>query len=130
MSIVLAALAIALPGAPAHHQPVRPRRTCRTHRCLVRVARKRCERGSVVGCIQRGARAYRVDEEYLIDVAWCESSHDPGAVNGRYVGLFQFGPDAWRRTPYASRSRTSAKWSSLAAGYAFSRGRAREWSCA
>ncbi len=32
-----------------------------------------------------------------IDVAWCESRGKPGAVNGRYGGLFQIGPTEWRK---------------------------------
>ncbi len=116
-------LALALPA------PADAAGGCRTHKCEVRVARKACERGSVTGCIKRGARQHRVDEGRLLRVAWCESTFRPFATNGQYAGLFQFGPALWGELRYRDRSRFSAKWSSLAAGLAFRLGLASHWEC-
>jgi hypothetical protein len=71
-----------------------------------------------------------VSESWLRSVAWCESRFDPYATNGIYAGLFQFGPTLWNALRYRRYSRFSAKWSSLAAAYAFSRGLSYQWSCA
>lgn len=126
--VTLAALALPAPAQASDHAAV-DRGGCHTWSCLERVARKQCERGIVRGCVRRGARRYRVDEGLMMRIAYCESTMNPSATNGQYVGLYQFGANAWSRTPYARRSRFSAKWSSLAASYAFSRGRAGEWEC-
>jgi hypothetical protein len=63
-------------------------------------------------------------------VAWCESRFDPSAMNGQYVGLFQFGPVLWGALPYRRYSRFSAKWSALAAAFAFQHGLSYQWECA
>jgi hypothetical protein len=41
------------------------------------------------------ANQYGVDEQLLIKIAWCESRFDPGAVNGPYLGLYQFMQERW-----------------------------------
>lgn len=38
---------------------------------------------------------YGIDEQLLIRIAWCESRFDPGAVNGPYLGLYQFMEERW-----------------------------------
>ena len=118
MTALLASLALALPTGG-----------CQSHECMVRVARKACERGSVTACVRRGARQHRVSETWLLRVAYCESTLRPWATNGQYHGLFQFGPALWGSLRYRARSRLSAKWSSLAAGLAFRQGLSSHWEC-
>lgn len=36
-----------------------------------------------------------VNKDLLRKIAWCESKFNPLAVNGIYVGLFQFAPNTW-----------------------------------
>lgn len=38
---------------------------------------------------------YGIDKQILINIAWCESKFNPGAVNGPYLGLYQFHTDRW-----------------------------------
>jgi soluble lytic murein transglycosylase-like protein len=102
----------------------------RPHGCEIRHARVQCEHGLVRACIRRAALHRGVSESWLRAVAWCESRFDPGATNGRYVGLFQFGPVLWGALPYRHRSRFSPKWASLAAALAFRRGLSNQWECA
>jgi len=98
--------------------------------CEIRQARIACEHGQTTACIRRAALHRRVSESWLRSVAWCESRLDPFATNGQYAGLFQFGPVLWNALRYRRYSRFSAKWSSLAAAYAFSRGMSGQWACA
>lgn len=73
------------------------------------------------------AAAYGVPAGRLRRVATCESTLNPNARNGRYVGLFQFGLPLWNATPYRKFSRTDPYAASLAAAWAFERGMARHW---
>lgn len=50
----------------------------------------------VNGLIDRFAAQYAVDPNVLRHVAICESGFKSNAVNGDYVGLFQFGPTTWK----------------------------------
>ena len=45
--------------------------------------------------IERFAAQYVVDPNVLRHIAICESGFNPSAVNGSYVGLYQFGPITW-----------------------------------
>ena len=60
-------------------------------------------------------------------LATCESTLNPTARNGRYLGLFQFGAPLWRTTPHAKFSRTDPYAAALAAAWAFKRGMASHW---
>jgi hypothetical protein len=71
-----------------------------------------------------------VSESRLQSVARCESTLNPYATNGQYVGLFQFGAPLWNQTPYRNFSRTDPYAASQAAAWAFARGWASHWSCA
>lgn len=73
------------------------------------------------------AATYGVPEAKLRRVATCESTLNPKARNGRYVGLFQFGLPLWRATPYGRFPRTDPYAAALAAAWAFKRGMARHW---
>lgn len=59
--------------------------------------------------------AYGVPRSELSSVAWCESTQRPDARNGRYRGLFQFGP-IFESSPYG-RAGLSV-WSPLASAMA------------
>lgn len=126
MSLILAVLALAVPVPADAHVGADH---CASRACLVRVARKACERGSIRACVRRGARQHGVDERRLLIVAWCESTMRPWAVNGQAAGLFQFMPVTWASLRYRRHSPFSAKWSSLAAGLAFRLGMERQWEC-
>jgi len=45
--------------------------------------------------IDKFGAEYGVDPNILRHTALCESGFDPLAVNGSYVGLYQFGPITW-----------------------------------
>jgi soluble lytic murein transglycosylase-like protein len=71
--------------------------------------------------IAAAAAEYGIGADYLMSVAWCESSLDPGAVSpAGYYGLFQFDQSTWAAYGYGSiydpvaQSRTAARM--LAAG--------------
>ncbi len=82
---------------------------------------------SVNHALRVAASAYGVPLARLGRVATCESTLNPNAKNGRYVGLFQFGAPLWRATPYAKFSRTDPYAAALAAAWAFKRGMASHW---
>lgn len=90
----------------------------------------RCSQSRPSYCILRASLHRHVSYQWLRSTAWCESRLNPYATNGQYVGLFQFGPNAWARSGYASHSPFRAKWAALGAAYLFSIGHSREWSCA
>lgn len=73
------------------------------------------------------AATYGVSEAKLRRVATCESTLNPNARNGRYLGLFQFGLPLWNATPYGDFSRADPYAASLAAAWAFKRGMQRHW---
>jgi len=73
------------------------------------------------------AATFGVPQDKLRRVATCESTLDPQAGSGRYIGLFQFGSTLWNRTPYGGFDRTDPYASALAAAWAFSRGMRSHW---
>lgn len=109
--------------------PPAPRPRLSPREARLRLVMHRCEKGDVKACIERGARRWRVDIATMMRRARCESRLDPGAKNGKYKGLFQFGDLLWSLTPYAQYSPYSAKWSSLAAAWGQAHGYASHWSC-
>ena len=84
---------------------------------------------SVTKAIRLAAITHGVSESRLRRVAHCESTHNPYATNGRYVGLFQFGTPLWNQTPYRNFSRTDPYAASQAAAWAFARGWSSHWTC-
>lgn len=48
------------------------------------------------GFIERFAGQYAVDPNVLRHIATCESGFNASAVNGPYIGLYQFGASAWQ----------------------------------
>lgn len=41
---------------------------------------------------------FTFDAKLLLDIAYCESSYDPNARSGIYVGLYQFDLPTWKET--------------------------------
>lgn len=83
--------------------------------------------GSVDHALTIAAATYGVSKARLRAVATCESTLNPMAANGPYVGLFQFGMPLWRSTPYGKLSRTDPYAAALAAAKTFREGGARHW---
>ena len=77
--------------------------------------------------IRLAAAAYGQSEDRLRAVAECESHLDPAAVNGPYLGLYQFGQPLWDRTPFRDFPRSHPYAAALAASWAFSRGMSSNW---
>jgi hypothetical protein len=126
-----AVLAVFLPASP-------PAEECRTRECARRVASERCSQRRPRSCIHFAALRWSVSWTMLRRKAWCETggtfspyAWNPKTVGGEHAtGLFQFLPSTFSSTPYARRSITSARYSSLAAGWMHHVGRGIEWACA
>jgi soluble lytic murein transglycosylase-like protein len=80
------------------------------------VASSQTSAGSIVGIIYRAADEFGVGHSYLLSVAECESTLDPGAYNpAGYYGLFQFDRTTWSAYGYGSiydpvaQARTAAR---------------------
>lgn len=82
---------------------------------------------SVSHALTIAAATYGVPVAKLRRVAMCESTLNPSARNGRYLGLFQFGTPLWNTTPYRRFPRTDPYAAAGAAAWAFARGMARHW---
>lgn len=85
------------------------------------------------GFIDRFAGQYGVDPNVVRHLALCESGFRPNAVNGDYVGLFQFGPTTWKNIraeigeDTSINLRYSAEESTQTACYALSKGKSKIW---
>lgn len=99
----------------------------RHRRDVTRLRRTTRSVPSVNHALTLAAAAYGVPVSRLRRVATCESTLNPKATNGRYVGLFQFGTPLWKTTPYRHFSRTDPYAAAAAAAWAFKRGMARHW---
>jgi hypothetical protein len=83
--------------------------------------------------IDRFSAQYAVDANVLRHIAICESGFTPNAVNGNYVGLFQFGPTTWKNLrkeigeAIDINLRFSAEESAQTAAYALSQGKRGIW---
>jgi hypothetical protein len=81
----------------------------------------------------RYANEYGIDSQLLKRIAYCESEFNPFAVNGPYIGLFQFHADRWRdhRTDMGHDPnpdlRTNAEESIKTAAYLVSLGKLHMW---
>ncbi|KKU09658.1 MAG: hypothetical protein UX13_C0034G0005 [Candidatus Woesebacteria bacterium GW2011_GWB1_45_5] len=79
--------------------------------------------------IDRFSGQYAVDPNVMRHIAICESGFNPNAVNGPYVGLFQFGPITWKNIreeigeDTSINLRYSAEESAQTAAYALSKGK-------
>lgn len=87
----------------------------------------------VNGFIERFSAQYGVDPNVVRHVAICESGFRSNAVQGIYVGLFQFGPTTWKniRVEFGEDPnpslRFSAEESVQTAAYAISKGKGGIW---
>lgn len=102
----------------------------RAHRLAVAKLRRPATVAGPAGvhhALRIAASTYGVPLARLRRVATCESTLNPNAANGRYLGLFQFGTPLWRSTPFAKFSRTDPYAAALAAAWAFKRGMAGHW---
>lgn len=83
--------------------------------------------------IEKYAAQYAVDPNVLRHVAVCESGFNSSAVNGIYVGLFQFDAAAWKNIRQEmgkainSELRFSAEESAQTAAFALSKDRGKLW---
>lgn len=98
----------------------------RAVRAELRAAR-RTWRPTVDHAIALAAATYQVDRGKLRRVALCESTLNPTARNGRYLGLYQFGLPLWNGTPYRWWPRTDPYAAALAAATIIARGGAHHW---
>jgi hypothetical protein len=85
------------------------------------------------GFIDRFSSQYSVDPNVLRHMALCESGFNSSAVNGNYVGLYQFAPTTWKNIRKEMGEdenkdlRFSAEESVQTAAYAFSKGKTGIW---
>lgn len=99
-----------------------------SHRRDVRLLQRQlAHRPSVRHAIRLAGAAYRLDPDRMTRIARCESRLDPGAANGRYLGLYQFGTPLWAKTPFRTFDRTDPYAAAMAAAWAFSQGLDRNW---
>jgi hypothetical protein len=75
------------------------------------------------------ATAVGVDPAAARRVAWCESRYTPGAANGRYLGVYQFGAPLWSTTPFRGYPRTDAAANTAAAMWVVRRTGWGPWEC-
>lgn len=100
------------------------------HRRALKAERRLRNRFSrdVAYALRLASAAYGVPYSQLSAVAWCESNHDPSAVNGQYRGLFQEGP-MFERGPFAGFSPWDPVPNALMAAYTVSREGWQQWEC-
>jgi len=85
------------------------------------------------GFIEDYAKQYGVSIDVLRHIAVCESGFNPQARNGPYIGLYQFGPTAWKNNRALMGEDTDlalrfdAKESAQTAAYLVSLGRRDIW---
>lgn len=83
--------------------------------------------------IDRFSSQYSVDPNVMRHMALCESGFNSSAVNGNYVGLYQFAPNTWKNIRKEMGEdtevnlRLSAEESVQTAAYAFSKGKTGIW---
>jgi hypothetical protein len=103
------------------------RRERAAHERVVGRARRDHAPSRPAEAIRLAAAAYGQSEDRLRSVAECESHLDPAAVNGPYLGLYQFGQPLWGRTPFRDFPRSHPYAAALAASWAFSHGLSSNW---
>lgn len=85
------------------------------------------------GFIDRFSSQYSVDPNVMRHIAVCESGFNPAAVNGPYVGLYQFAITSWKNIRREMGEDTninlrfSAEESAQTAAYAISKGKQGIW---
>lgn len=85
------------------------------------------------GLIDRFSSQYSVDPNVMRHIAICESGFNPNAVNGPYIGLYQFAATTWKNIRLEmgedvnTNLRFSAEESAQTAAYAVSKGKEGIW---
>ena len=83
--------------------------------------------------IERFSAQYGVDPNVMRHIAVCESGFNPLAINGPYIGLYQFGKSSWTSNRQAlgedidTDLRLSAEESVQTAAYIISIGKDSLW---
>lgn len=97
-------------------------------RAELRAARK-AAKPSVDHAIHLAAKAFGIPLQDMRNVAKCESTFNPYAKNGKYLGLFQAGPAFWAATPFTAFDRTDPYANALATAMVVAREGWGQWSC-
>jgi hypothetical protein len=77
--------------------------------------------------IRDAASTYGLSYTRLSCLARRESTYNPAAVNGRYMGLYQFDAPTWQLTPYGESSPFNAWAAAHGAAYLIARGEGSRW---
>lgn len=97
------------------------------------IPQKKFSQQEIHAFIERFAGQYAVDPNVLRHIALCESGFNPFAVNGKYVGLFQFSSNTWKKYRLIIGEdtdlslRLNAEEATQTAAYAISQGRLDIW---
>lgn len=100
--------------------------------------------GDMRDVITRAANKYGLSPAYMIRVATCESTLNPGAINRGYYagggnpsGLYQYLPETWKRissrSPYGTQPQSevfNGHTNANVTAWAFANGYVGEWACA
>lgn len=84
--------------------------------------------------IDKVAASYKINSEKLKQLAKCESTFNPKAINGKYGGLFQFDTSTWKSIRKEMNRdsnpdlRFEAKEAIETTAYALAQGKDRLWS--
>lgn len=77
--------------------------------------------------IRLAAQRWGISEARLRCLARLESTFNPNAQNGRYLGLYQFDLTTWALTPHREYPRTNAWAAAQGAAYLISLGQGSRW---
>lgn len=106
-------------------------RTATRERNQARRAARRVWRPTVDHAIALASYAYDVPLRDMRTVAACESTFNPYAKNGQYLGLYQFGLPLWSGLAFRNFARTDPYAAALAAAkYVRDHGHWNPWECA
>ena len=106
-------------------------RTATRERNQARRAARRVWRPTVDHAIALASYAYDIPLQDMRTVAACESTFNPYAQNGRYLGLYQFGLPLWSGLAFRNFARTDPYAAALAAAkYVRDHGHWNPWECA
>ena len=106
-------------------------RTATRERNQARRAARRVWRPTVDHALALASYAYDVPLQDMRTVAACESTFNPYAKNGQYLGLYQFGLPLWSGLAFRNFARTDPYAAALAtAKYVRDHGHWNPWECA
>lgn len=102
--------------------------TTESLRTELRAARNQVK-PSVDHAIHLASKAFGVPLKDMRTVAKCESTFNPYARNGKYLGLFQAGPAFWAATPFTAFDRTDPYANALATAMVVASEGWGQWEC-